>query len=493
MLANHASTIRQEWAAYIAKSARSSTGTGGIDAGWPQLSALHADSHLSADSRWEMLYLRRGNGSGGFLPPVCGYGDTGGIAYDAPFEKTCALLSKLEEVSWSLQPLVLRSSLNSLRRGFNHMLCCHTIHVSQRCRYYPCGAANESGKSTIVGADPRASSLCVPPGTPSFFDSPGPVAFLRLKRGGSVPPHVGTTNLRVKCHLALEVAQNDPSRSTVELQPRAETNDADDSSSRSRGLIKHNPNGNSRPQQRRGAWVEVGGSESFSALEAGWESAQQQHTGRVGAGVVTWDAPGQVEAFDDSFVHAVGNNAHWYVQPNNPGTIGASVDDMSPSSADSSRTSRFEHSRTVLEVSFWHPMLRKEGWLLPSSPLARRELILGSGRGGGVETGEIEAGLDIGASLSSGYDGRYIQIEVHYNGVWNRGIIAKVRDSSRGTPGASGEGRSTKLLGFVKYDRSQADQQCSDEWLLLDCDSMRWSQPGFGGGGFRIRPQPREN
>eukprot|EP01043_Picozoa_sp_COSAG02_P058070 COSAG02_NODE_7165_length_3143_cov_4.205322_3_plen_160_part_00 len=158
------------------------------------------------------------------------------------------------------------------------------------------------------------------------------------------------------------------------------------------------------------------------------------------------------------------------------------MNDGNPSSASG--------SRTVLEVSFWHPRLRKEGWLLPSSSLARLELIHGNGQNGAEDAGEIQAGPDVGAPLSRGYDGRNIQIEVDYNGVWNRGIIAKVREPSRDTPGASEEERSTKVLGFVKYDRSQVDQQCTDEWLLLDCASMRWSQPGFGGGGFRIRPRP---
>ena len=476
VLAKHASTIRQEWAAYIARSATRSRNTDGINDNWPQLSAQHADSHLAADSRWEMLYLRRGNGSGGFLPPVCGHGDTAGSSYDVPFKKTCALLSKLEEVSWALQPLVLRSTLYL----FRNCVLSHVAFSHHDTRYYPCGAANESGTSTIVGA---SSSLCVPPKTPSFFDSPGPVAFLRLKSGGSVPPHVGTTNLRMKCHLALEVPQT--SGSTVELQPPLERSGRHATRSRPSGLIKHQPINDGSAQQH-GAWVEVGGSESFSALEDGRQSVhprqQLEHTRRIGTSVVTWHAAGQVEAFDDSFIHAVGNNAYWYVQADTPGTAGANMNDGNPSTASG--------SRTVLEVSFWHPLLLKEGWLLPSSSLARLELIRGRGRNGGAEAREIDVGLDVGAPLSRGYDGRNIQIEVDYNGVWNRGTIVKAREPSRDTSGASDEERSTKLLGFVKYDRSQADQQCTDEWLLLDCGSMRWSQPGFGGGGFRIRSRP---
>ena len=75
-----------------------------------------------------------------------------------------------------------------------------------------------------------------------------------------------------------------------------------------------------------GAWVEVGGS---SAAEGA-------------AAVIRWAGAGQVEAFDDSFVHAVGNDG--------------------------------EGERTVLEVSFWHPGLRD--WLVPPSATARRQMIL---------------------------------------------------------------------------------------------------------------------
>ena len=115
VLANHASAIRREWAAFIAESEQRGSTENPSNAhaedgrsGWPQLSALHADSHLSAGNRWEMLYLRRGNGSGGFLSPVCGDGGYSDGSNSAPFRETCALLSRLEEVSWALQPLALR-------------------------------------------------------------------------------------------------------------------------------------------------------------------------------------------------------------------------------------------------------------------------------------------------------------------------------------------------------------------------------------------------
>ena len=263
---------------------------------------------------------------------------------------------------------------------------------------------------------------------------------MRLKTGGSVPPHDGTTNLRMKCHLALEV-----------------------------------PHSGNRRAQQRGAWVEVGGSEGFLAgtltLEDGWKGGyaqQHQASRRVAAGVVTWHAPGQVEAFDDSFVHAVGNSAHWHSNrhDSSPDTLAAG-------------TGSADGSRTVLEVSFWHPLLREEGWLLPSNPAARRALI----RSSVAEASETPLSRD---SRSAGGS---VRIEVDYNGVWNRGVIAKVREPPLvGAPGVPGEESSAALLAFVRYDSLQTDQQCSDEWLLLDCESMRWSQSGFGGGGFRVRP-----
>ena len=271
---------------------------------------------------------------------------------------------------------------------------------------------------------------------------------MRLKPGGSVPPHVGTTNLRMKCHLALEVPHN----------------------------------GNGRSQQR-GAWVEVGSSEGFLAwtpvLEDGWKSGyaqQKQPRKRVDAGIVTWHGPGQVEAFDDSFIHAVGNNAYWYPGTNSPDILAVG-------------TGSTDGSRTVLEVSFWHPFLREEGWLLPSNSVDRRELIRSSVAGTHTRASTAQSEAVETPLTTYSAAGVSVRIEVDYNGVWNRGVIAKVREPPLIDATVSVEESRSTLLVFVKYDLSQVEQQCSDEWLLLDCESMRWSQSGFGSGGFRIRPE----
>lgn len=487
MLAEHTFTIQQEWAAFIKKSSYTSNDSKNgteSDEDWPQLTARHADSQLTADSKWEMLYLRRGNGSGGFLAPVCGDGDPSGNGHDVPFSKTCALLSSLKEVSWGLQRLPLRSMLKLLSwmvhidavmmvpslqatHWVEMYIGCHCHTNGKLSRYYPCGAVNTTG---AVDARSQASSLCVPPGTPNFFDSPGPVAFLRLKNGGSVPPHVGTTNLRLKCHLALEVPRDalGPISTTATVDGPISRESFGEPRSRYDGVVHAGTNIDSTGQ-RRGAWVEVGGSDSFPvrvpmSQQGPKSDSMHQQT------VVTWDAPGQVEAFDDSFIHAVGNNGYWY-----PFAAGDD-DDMSGG------------SRTVLEVSFWHPLLRTEGWLLPSSYMARRGLILGSVRR--VQSGTT-AVVDPAEARSHDSRGRFLRIEVDYNGLWNRGEIVQVDepgdDVKLSSAGPVDESKRL-LLVFVEYDRSQKEQQCSDEWLLLDCELMRWSQPGYGSGGFRIRP-----
>lgn len=89
VLAANARIIQSEWKEYLRNN--------GSSPKLPLMSAQHADSHLSGDSgAWEMLYLRRGNGSGGFLPVPCS-------AAAGPFRQTCALLSQLEEVSYAVQ------------------------------------------------------------------------------------------------------------------------------------------------------------------------------------------------------------------------------------------------------------------------------------------------------------------------------------------------------------------------------------------------------
>eukprot|EP01047_Picozoa_sp_COSAG01_P070228 COSAG01_NODE_10587_length_2127_cov_1.615081_4_plen_79_part_00 len=55
-----------------------------------------------------MLYLRRGNGTGGFLEGPCGRGTpsngSGSQQPAAPFRQTCRLLSEVAAVAWSLEP-----------------------------------------------------------------------------------------------------------------------------------------------------------------------------------------------------------------------------------------------------------------------------------------------------------------------------------------------------------------------------------------------------
>ena len=105
----------------------------------------------------------------------------------------------------------------------------------------------------------------------------------------------------------------------------------------------------------------------------------------------------------------------------------------------------------MLEVSSWHPELAT--WLVPPRAELRREMILAASSPLGVE--------------------------IRYNSVWNRGEIASSRALAADSAGPHVE-------IFVSYDRAQADLQCSDEWLMLDCELMRWGQDGFGGGGVRL-------
>lgn len=245
----------------------------------------------------------------------------------------------------------------------------------------PCG-----GTSAVA----TRNAFCVAPGTPNFFDSPGPVAFLRLQPGGAVPRHVGTTNLRRKCHLALQVPAGGHS----------------------------------------GAWVEVGGSSADSDADA----------------VIRWEGAGQVEAFDDSFVHTVGNDA-----------------------------SSSGGERTVLEVSFWHLGLRD--WLVPPSATARRQMILS-------RTAAAAAAAASDSLFNRDGSAAFQRVEIYYNRAWNRGEL--VESYAVGEEIHSSGSGSVDLDVYVRYDRSQRDLQCSDEWLVLDCAGMRWRQPGFSGGGFRL-------
>jgi hypothetical protein len=59
--------------------------------------------------RRQMLYLRRGNGTGGFLKGPCNRPPSNGSgsqqqAAAAPFRQTCRLLSAVPAVAWSLEP-----------------------------------------------------------------------------------------------------------------------------------------------------------------------------------------------------------------------------------------------------------------------------------------------------------------------------------------------------------------------------------------------------
>jgi hypothetical protein len=105
----------------------------------------------------------------------------------------------------------------------------------------------------------------------------------------------------------------------------------------------------------------------------------------------------------------------------------------------------------VLEVSFWHPELAE--WLVPPSARLRREMILGASSPLGVE--------------------------IRYNSVWNRGEIVSSRALAADFTGPHVE-------VFVSYDRTQVNLQCSDEWLMLDCELMHWGQGGFGWGSVRL-------
>ena len=204
------------------------------------MTAHHADRHLVPDAtQWQMLYLRHGSGKGGFLSAPCGDGDGDGdddgegsgasstkngttsAWLRPPFKATCAILARVPAISWSLEPS------------------------------YPCGR-RATAAADSSSRDGHASRFCMPPGTPFFFDSPGPVAFLRLAAGATVPPHVGTTNLRIKCHLALEV-------------PTVATSGAEQGT------------------ESRGATITVG---------------EEQKV---------WLGAGQVLAFDDSHIHSVAN------------------------------------------------------------------------------------------------------------------------------------------------------------------------------------------
>jgi hypothetical protein len=94
------------------------------------------------------------------------------------------------------------------------------------------------------------------------------------------------------------------------------------------------------------------------------------------------------------------------------------------------------------------------------------------------------------------------RVQIYYNRVWNRGEIVESYavgedDPSEPGSGAAGAGSrsdagagagsgSVDIEVYVRYDIDQSDLQCSDEWLVLDCSRMKWRQPGFGGGGFRL-------
>jgi hypothetical protein len=129
-------------------------------------------------------------------------------------------------------------------------------------------AHNQQGLGRDSTANMAAAArFCMPAGTPSFFDAPGPVALLRLAAGGRVPPHVGTTNLRIKCHLALQLPP--PLRP---LSTPAAINRSTEATDRS--TVGH-----------------------------------QQPTVTVAGVTRKWEAAGQIMAFDDSYVHSVSNLA----------------------------------------------------------------------------------------------------------------------------------------------------------------------------------------